>query len=230
MPGIQNIVGTTTALTQTYFANINIIRFTSSGTYTPSSTLKFAIVECWGAGGGASWGYTGSSSGGGGSYSCSIFSSSAIGASKSITIGTGGAGATTSAGAGSAGGATSFDTLISCPGGAGGFRSYSTPSTAYIYPNASGEGGTTPSGSGANWINLKGAPGLYGINAAGISIGGIGGPAIYSIGTGAAGRTGVSVSVPANVGTGAGGEGVLTNAAGAAGSNGLVVITEFTLR
>lgn len=227
MPGIQNVVTNTSAFTRTYFCNINIVRFTSSGTYTPSSTLQFAIVECWGPGGGAAWGYPGAGAGGSGGYACSVFTPAQIGSSRAITIGTGGTGATATTLAGSNGGTTTFSTLITCNGGVGALRAYQTPNTGYIYANLQGSGAAVS--TGGNWFNLPGAAALYGINAASINAGGIGGAATYGIGAGGISRSGVSVSVPSNVGAGAGGTGVATNAAGANGSNGLVIITEFTL-
>lgn len=227
MPGIQNVVTNTSAFTRTYFCNINIVRFTSSGTYIPNSTLKFAIVECWGAGGGAPWGFAGAGAGGSGGYACSVFTPAQIGSSIGVTIGTGGAGATATSSAGSNGGITNFSTLIRCNGGLGSRPAFQIPSSSYIYLNLQGSAAAVS--TGGNWFNLPGAAPLYGINASNINVGGIGGCATYGIGAGSTSRSGVSVSVPANVGAGAGGTGVATNAAGARGSNGLVIITEFTL-
>lgn len=86
--------------------------FTASGTYTPSSGLKFAIFECVGGGGGGggiSLSAAGSvySGGGGGSsgYSRATISAATIGASKTVTIGAVGA-AGTAGGVGGSGAQT----------------------------------------------------------------------------------------------------------------------------
>ncbi len=109
------------ALTQ-----VNIQTFTSSGTYTPTSGMKYCVVEVvggGGSGGGASASqgigepFSIAGGGGGGAYSKGIFNASSIGSSQTVTIGSGGTGAI---GAGSPGGTTSMGTLISVGGGGGG--------------------------------------------------------------------------------------------------------------
>ena len=99
--------------------------FTASGTYTPSANLVGAIVECVGGGGGGGgspgaarqWHTAGG--GGSGGYSRKYLTSTQIGASQTVTIGTAGGGGAGAAN-GSAGNATSFGALCIANGGAGG--------------------------------------------------------------------------------------------------------------
>jgi hypothetical protein len=125
--------------------DINIVRFTSNGTYTPTLNTKFIIVEMVGGGGSAggapatTLATQGSVGAGGaaGAYLKFLATDVQIGASQTITIGAGGVGVAGSAGG--AGGTTTFGTLAICTGGAGG--NVAGPSTV------SEEIGSTASGT-----------------------------------------------------------------------------------
>lgn len=104
---------------------INIQTFTSgSGTYTPTPGMKYALVYVIGAGGGSgsspatTSAQTSASPGGAsGSWAYVKLLAPEIGASQPYIVGVGGAAGVS--GAGSDGGASSFGSLISCPGGKG---------------------------------------------------------------------------------------------------------------
>jgi hypothetical protein len=216
-------------------AHINIQKFTASGTYTPTSGILFAIIECQGAGGGGG-GVAGAASnyllGGGGAAggrARAAVSAATIGASQTVTIGAAGAGGGAGNNAGSTGGTTSVGTLCAAAGGSGGGG---TSSTGAGSPGTGGAGTT-----GTDLMN--GAPGGSGvlvaststisipINAGGSSPSGGGGLpcAIAASGTAANGS--------AASGFGAGGSGggannfAGANAAGGAGTAGSVTIIEF---
>lgn len=128
--------------------------FTTSGTYTPTADLQYAIIEVVG-GGGAGGGSdacitTGipttetsyGAGGGGGEYAKAIFSSGTIGASQVVTVGAGGAGATSSNGP--TGGTTSVGALVSAIGGTGGVYTAANINDSIISLDgaAGGTGGT----------------------------------------------------------------------------------------
>ncbi len=209
------------------FTSINIQKFTTSGTYTPTSGMLYCIIEAVGGGGGGGGiSYTGTqyqsaAGGGAGGYARLLASAATIGASQSITIGAAGAGGT-SAGAGTAGGNTTVGSLITCNGGSGGAGS---SSTSYIIA-AGGAGGTATGGT----VNVQGQPGNFGYGAVTLyAVVGTGGSTLL----GAGGVSNQFNLVPATpVGYGGGGCGVYgTSAAGTyvggPGAAGVVIITEF---
>lgn len=116
----------TTKLATTAFANaaaaaaiagdiksINVQVIVASGTYTPSTGMKYCFVEiCGGGGGGNAWG-----GGGGSGYNRTFFSAATIGASKAVVIGAGGAG---SSGGGSNGGDSTFGSTLAISHSGGG--------------------------------------------------------------------------------------------------------------
>lgn len=135
-----------------------LTKFTSSGTYSKPSWLKFVIVELVGGGGGGGSALATSSyqneggGGGGGGYSLKKIAAASLGANETVTIGAGGAGG--NPGYGSAGGTTSFGSHCSATGGAGG----TTPADT----NKGSSAGLGGSGSGGD-INLSGDAGMGGI-------------------------------------------------------------------
>src|SRR5215475_9738141 len=121
---------------------INMIFFTTAGTYTPSPGMVSAIVECVGGGGGGGGAFgNGSHAGGGGGsggFSRGLLSATDIGTSQAILIGTGGAAG--SGGNGGAGGVTSFGNLV-------------VANRGLVLPGNGGGAGfaiTTPIGAGYN--------------------------------------------------------------------------------
>lgn len=117
------------------FVTVNVQRFTASGTYTPTSGMKFCIVECVGGGGGAGGAVataagqvSSATGGGGGGYIQALLTAAQVGASKAVVIGTGGAGG--NGVAGSNGSATTFGgAVISAGGGDGGAVSAASSTT-----------------------------------------------------------------------------------------------------
>ena len=211
---------------------INKQVFTSSGTYTPSANLLFAIIEAvgGGAGGGGVNGTAGNifqgGGGGSGGYSRSIASASTIGASQTVTIGAGGNGAAAGANNGSPGGDTSVGTLCIAKGGSGGL--FGSTSQA----GAGGAGGV----SGTGDIAASGQPGNAGIynaaNALVALVSGNGGSSQFGGGAqgigGNGGLTGINASAPGGGGSGgaSNGTGTLT-VGGGNGFKGQVIIIEF---
>jgi hypothetical protein len=206
--------------------------FTSSGTYTPSTGMLYAIIECVGpgGGGGSNTGTTSnatiSAGGGGGAYSRVTVTAAAVGASKTVTIGTGGAGGT-AAGAGSNGsGATSVGSLCTAPAGSG------------AAGGANGVNGGAGGVAGTGDFSVPGAGGDSGAQApSGTTNLGTGRGGGSGLGFGAGGRattTGSGTSATGAAGSlsgGGGAGGIVVNlaatAAGGAGANGIVYIQEF---
>lgn len=213
------------------FYKINVQRFTSGGTYTPSAGLVYAQIECVGGGGGgggiAGGGSSSSGGAGGGAsggYSRRTVSASTIGASQTVTIGAAGSGGAAGNNAGGSGGATSVGTLCVANGGGGGGGS----------SGANNQGGSPP-GPGTGDVAAPGQQGGPGIGASvgtvagwggtgGSTQFGGGGPGGQGYGTSNAGFGGTGYG---SGGGGAGGAGSLATAAGGAGGAGIVVITEF---
>lgn len=196
---------------------LNVQTFTSSGTYTPTTGMNTAIIEVQGAGGGGggcpstlsttiSFGVPGSS----GSYAKGKYTAATIGASQAVTVGASGAGGI--GGAGSNGGASSFGSLISAPGGLGG-ASYGP-----TVPPFSAIGALPPaSPSGGNIFQVCGSSGNGSFMVSNqVGLPGIGGPSIMG----------------GNDGYGSGGSGEANQinssvVTGLAGGAGLVVIYEY---
>lgn len=195
--------------------------FTNTGAYTPTAGTKAIVVEGVGGGAGgtgvpATGGGAGAVGGGGGSgASFKVLIRTGF-SGATVTIGTGGAGVVGSAGI--AGGATSFGTFATAPGGAN--IAAATPQPP---PNISG--GASPSaaataspGVGGLAIALsRGLPGGYGVFAAnGNGISGAGAPSIYGPG----GQSSVSAGGAAGFAPGSGGSGGLNNFSSAANAGG----------
>ena len=212
------VYGTTGA---NYGSGLNVQVLTSSGTYTPTSGMKYCVVEevgAGGAGGGCVAGTASGSGGGAGEYRRGVFSAATIGASQTVTIGAGGTGISGSGG--NAGGTTSFGALLSAAGGSGGGAS----------SNALGGNGGTGGSGGV--IGIQGQNGGVSINGSGLAQGGYGGNSYF--GGGGKAQTLTSTGTAAGISAsayGAGGSGAVqisgSNAAGGNGSNGLIIITEY---
>lgn len=205
--------------------------FTGNGTYTPTSGMLYCIIEAVGGGGGGGGGaatgvgtFANAGGGGYGEYASGAFSATTIGASQTVTIGAAGAAGAAGNNAGGNGGATSVGALISSNGGTGGNGGAASAASQV----AGGAGGT--GGSGGT-IRFPGTPGGWGLGAvaAGILMAGIG--ASGRFGAGGASTQGVA-NAGAGFGAGGGGAANLTSLAaraGAAGTAGYVVVTEFVI-
>lgn len=204
--------------------------FTSSGTYTPTAGMLYAVIEVCGGGGGGG-GATGTASqsfsgagGGSGSYSRKVATASAVGASQTVTVGAGGGGGAAGSNNGVTGGSSSVGTLATASGGVGGFFG-----SAVNLP-IGGAGGSAGTGD----VQAAGNPGQNGsyvITTGTNSLGGNGGASYFGGGgRGAASTTTQNGGAAANYGSGGGGGQVHNSAgtaAGGAASGGVVIITEF---
>lgn len=217
---------------------INVVAYPISGTYTPSASLSFAMVECvggGGAGGGAiPAGTSGAAVGGGGGaggYGKQIIPATSLTSPQAVVIGTG---ATGSTGTGANGGTTSFGTFINANGGLGGATDVDLNVAA-----AGGLGGSATTGD--NHFITPGQPGQPGSSALitspanSFQIGGSGGNSLYGAGgLGVVSNTTTGV-VSGNNGVryGAGGSGACagyqatSNGIGGNGTAGYCVITEY---
>lgn len=210
--------------------------FSASGTYTPTSGMKYCIVECIGGGGGGGGIAVTSTTicaaaggGGGGAYSRNIFSSATIGSSQTVTIGAGGTAGSTAPGAGGSGGTTTLGALATAAGGGGG-----VPSTGAAGGFSLGVAGGVGGASGAGSVSLAGQPGGPGFchqvtnipsffsGSGGASPLGGGSPTGRATNTGGAGQAGAK-------GSGGSGAGATNSAAqtGGTGGDGYMIITEF---
>ncbi len=208
--------------------------FTSNGTYTPTSGMRYCIVEIVGGGGGSGGtvgaaGQTGTSAaGGGGGYCRKTYTAANIGANSAVVIGAAGTAGTAGNNTGGTGGTSTFTpsgtgltlTATGGVGGAGGSASATTQS--------SGDGGVGGTGTNGD-VNIRGGVGGSGITVVGSGGQAIGGPGGASF-----------LSTPVGAPSGGGNAGNLygggaassvnasgVNAAGQAGAAGICIVTEF---
>lgn len=187
--------------------------FTVSSTYTPTTGMKYCIVQAIGGGGGGSYSDTGAAYGLGGAaggYSSKLCTAADIGASQSVTIGAAGTAGTV--GNGGNGGNTTFGAILTCNGGTGG--------TSGNVGRIGVAGGTASGGD----ININGANSATIWNTA-LNLSGAGANSQWGIGgQSASGAVGAAAS-----GFGAGGSGSqgTTPRNGAVGTAGKVYIIEF---
>lgn len=211
------------------FTQIVIQTFTGNGTYTPTSGMKCCIVEAIGGGGGGGGAANTSAStvnggggGGGGSYSMSSLTAAQIGVSQTVTIGAAGTAGSAGNNNGGNGGNTSLGILVVANGGSlgGGAASNNTG-----LGGAGGTGGTgtlkIDGGEGIDGNRNANTPVIYGIS---------GGSSPRGYGSGGLYLPGLAGEVGKGYGAGGGG-GSSFNAggsrAGAAGTAGIIVITEY---
>ena len=207
--------------------------FASSGTYTPSTGMLFAQIECVGGGGGgggangASGVGTGAGGGGSGGYSKVIASAATIGASQTVTIGAAGSAGSAGNDAGGAGGATSVGSICAANGGSGGAGNSSSGAAVAT----GGAGGTAGTGD----LTAAGAPGGPGSGTPSTNPvnSGFGGNSFFgggAIGNNAGGSACVAGAAAGNYGSGGSGavcNNTATATAGGAGSNGVVYVPEY---
>lgn len=207
------------------FAQVNLVTFETSGTYTPPANLLFAQVECQGAGGGGGGAITAGGTainagagGGAGEYCMSILSRATIGPSQTVSVGAAGAGGAAGTNSGLAGGNTSFGALIVSNGGTAG-------GGAVAGNSAGAEGGNTSVGIGT--FKIRGSSGLGGFKGINIEF-----PTGASSQLGRGGRTVIDAPGVPGLGYGSGGGGGATLGSGASqpggdGAPGIVIITEY---
>ena len=214
---------------------VNVQKFTASGTYTPTSGMRYCTIEVVGGGGGGggcaspSSQTQGAGGGGSGGYSRVTVAAAAIGASKTVTIGAAGTAGTAAGGTGGSGGQTSVSTLCVANGGAGGIGGNNTATTSL----GGGLGGDLTGVVGD--LTAAGNPGDAGNFRGDLSSthsGGNGGASFFGGGGRGAPWTSSSTVGGAASNYGAGGGGAqsanaATNRAGGAGSAGFVIITEY---
>lgn len=223
------------------FSSVVIQQFTANGTYTPTTGMKYCIVECVGGGGGGGGVATTSAiqtaaggGGGAGEYARTVFTAATIGASKAVAIGAAGTAGDNTGGNGGAGGNTTLgSTLIIAVGGSGGTGMAAQGSAAAAAGGAGGTGGTgtllVDGGVGMSSIAVYNAT-VYNVQggAGGNSFFGQGGPSVLRIAISGGTATGSAAN-----GFGSGGGGAANSisagagAAGSVGNAGYMVITEY---
>lgn len=215
------------------FSSVVIQVIDTTGTYTPTSGMKWCSVVCIGGGGGGGGcdtpaSFAGSCGGGGGAggYTSNVYSAATIGASQSVTIGAQGSAGSAGNNAGGSGGTSTFGALLTSGGGSGGGSSATAAGSAAT-------GGTGGSVSGG-LVNIVGAPGCPGIGPGTTScaIGGNGASAYFGGGGNGAAAYQSSAAGGAATGYGGGGGGAAgatsgTSQAGGRGNSGVVIITQY---
>jgi hypothetical protein len=209
--------------------------FTSSGTYTKPSWLKFAIVEVQGGGGGGggikkttSAGAAGGGGGGSGEYARKKIDAASIGATETVTIGAAGAAGTTTPTDGGSGGTTSFGSLLGAVGGAGGGQQ--TEISNIDTSGSRGAGGS--GGTGTADLRINGQTGTQGLSngTSAFVIGTSGGNSRFGFGGASIAGTGSATGLSAT-GYGAGGAGGVsassTSRNGGDGAAGICIVWEF---
>lgn len=205
--------------------------FTSSGTYTPTAGMQYAIIECVGsgAGGGGCAATTGSNQGGaggggGGGYSRVCVTAAQIGTSQTVTVGNAGTGGAAGNNNGTDGADVSVGTLCVGKGGTHGNGAAANSNAA------GGAGGVTGTGD----VTLPGGDGQGGlsgtINTVILYNGGPGGNAGGGFGQGGKGAIVTNGQSGSGYGSGGGGGGdasAVGAKSGADGKKGIAVITEF---
>lgn len=218
------------------FGVVNVQVFTSGGTYTPTSGMKYCIIECVGGGGGGGAVDSGSTAtlyqgggGGGGAYSRKFASAATVGASQTVTIGSGGAGGAAGTNDGGNGGTTSVGSICTAPGGSGG--AYTDGSQL----GTGGAGGVAGTGD-ISIVGHAGSNGWYTSDTyaasgrgGGDAGAGMGAGAPYPANSAYASTTFTGVAGGDYGGGASGGLRVYiaSSEAGGAGADGLVIITEF---
>jgi hypothetical protein len=195
----------TTSVTQYAVSYASTTVFTSSGTYTKGTGVKFVEVQVQGAGGNGGTGGDATAGGGGGGYAKSQFLASQLSATTSVVVGTAGLGT----------GSSTFMTMIANNG-------------ANAADQTGANGGTA---TGGNVMNVSGSNGQS--NTGGN--GGTGGSSVLGVGAaggteGSATNAGNGAQA-FGYGAGGGGAGSASDndpdGAESAGTAGIVIITEY---
>ncbi|MFO1057895.1 MAG: hypothetical protein U1E53_13115 [Dongiaceae bacterium] len=212
---------------------VQVFSTPGTATYTPTAGTNSVVVEVvGGGGGGGGCATTGAGQvalggvGGAGGYARERLNSGFTGVT--VTVGAKGSGGAAGASNGTAGGTSSFGSLVSATGGGLG-----QGGSAVTTPTLQAKVGVNGAGSGGD-INCGGIPGTFGIATAstsGFVRSGNGGSSVF--GGGAIGADG-SAAGNAALGYGSGGSGganlasQATGQAGGNGSDGVVIIWEYS--
>ena len=231
-----NTTTTSQSLT-TDFSKMVIQTFTGSGTYTPTTSMKYCTIEvCGGGGGGGGAAASGATtaavgqSAGGGGYARKTVTAATIGTSQIVTVGALASGGGSGNHAGTAGNTSSVGSIVSATGGTAGNGGAATSGSS-----VQGQAGGTGSSGDVNITGGSSTNGVY-CYVSGIvqfNIAGNGGGSYFGGSTGGVFGNGNVSSTGNNGGNyGCGGTGGISSGGGAAagggsGSAGLVVITEF---
>lgn len=212
--------------------------YIADATWTKPALLDYIIIRLCGGGGGAG-GVKGDNTnggagagGGGGAWSEHMVVAASLAATEAVTIGANGVGGDDTPGNGTAGGTSSFGAHCTAPGGAGGIGRTASANQAGTPGAAGGAAGT------GNIMAAPGNPGTPpvsgGIGGSADRVSGNGGGTPW--GGGAVGKTASSGAAAAGnnaVGRGCGGGGAVVRgattagAAGGAGQDGVVEVTEY---
>ncbi|MHC3822512.1 glycine-rich domain-containing protein [Pseudomonas sp. G3-19] len=208
---------------------LNVQKFDTSGTYTPTAGTTKIRVRCQGGGGGGggtpvtSAGQVAVAGGGGaGAYSEGLYANAVI---QSVVVGSAGLASGASASPGGVGGASSVGSLISAAGGVGGGAGAIITPPALV--STGGAAGALP--ALGNVANTRGQAGGVGVMlGAANAISGYGGSSVMGAGaTPAANAAGQN-----SLGYGGGGSGASAYAgspatSGGTGGQGVVIIEEY---
>ncbi len=226
----------------TQFNTVTVQAITATGafTYTPTTGMKYVIVELQGGGGGSGGigattaNVAASAPGSGGAYAKFILTAAQVGTNLAGSVGIAGTAGTNAPGTGGTGGNTTLATTSPWTAGGGAGGNGGTAGTSTL--NGPGSGGTVTAGTGTVIFTRSGSNGGEGTGnaASNFVLGGSGG---YSfLGTGGAEINRATISSfsigQAGVGYGAGGSssvalGTNTAQVGAAGVAGIAIFTEF---
>lgn len=235
---ITTILGNLKTAVSGRLVGVRIIK--SSGTYTPTGGMSFAIVELVGGGGGSAVVQAttasqtcGTGGAGSGAYAKAKFTYAQLSAGVACTIGTGGVGGIASIlSAATNGSPTSFGSLLTVAGGNRSVAGISISNTSAASLNPPGFGGQSITGSGTGAIinSQYGQPGTWAVVSAGVGQqGGSGGS--NPLGTGGS-AVGIGVAAQAGNGYGSGAGGGCSGESsaardGAAGANGVIIVWEY---
>lgn len=221
------------------FQTVTAQRFTSTGafTYTPTSGMKYVVVELCGGGGGSGGtaattaNVAASQAGGGGSYAKFILTAAQVGASLTGSVGIAGT-AGGSNGAGGAGGNTTLATSSAWTAAGGSGGNAGAAATTITTPGAAG--GTVTTGTGTILVTSSGSTASEAVGIGSFVLGGYGGSSLLGIGgQQLADLTPNAALVGATgVGFGAGASstisfGTVVAQVGQAGTTGIAIFTEF---
>jgi hypothetical protein len=203
--------------------------FALSGTYTPTTGMVYCVMECvGGGGGGGGTAIAGASTlsigggGGGGAYSRTVSTAAAVGASQTVTIGAAGTAGSAGNNNGGAGGNTSVGSICVANGGGAGSGNDGTNN---------GTGGGSAGSGGTGTVQIAGEAGTARNSSTAVQPRGGGGNSTLGYGAKENSTVGTGLS---GSGYGAGGGGGVSYngtaaAAGAAGTAGYVLITEYVI-